>query len=140
VSRNKIIELLSQHADGLQAGGDAGEELLAANPEGRGALAGLFALAGRVRAALAPVEPPPDFVADLKRQLVADADRARAVTRRERTVQRRALVVAAGAGGAVYVLGLAALAVRASLSLAGFLAAVIRRRGGGPPQSTTAGA
>jgi hypothetical protein len=140
VSRNKIADLLSQHAEALQAGGDPGDELLAANPERRGALAGLFALAGRVRAALAPVEPPPDFVADLKRQLVANADRARAVTRRERTEQRRALVVAAGAGGAVYALGLVALALRAGLSLAALLAALIRRRGGGPPQSTSAGA
>lgn len=140
VSRNKIVELLSQHADALQAGGDADEELLAANPERRGALAGLFALAGRVRSALAPVEPPPDFVADLKRQLVANADRARAVTRRERAVQRRALVVAAGAGGAVYLLGLVALALRAGLSLAGLLAAVIRRRRGDSTQSTTADA
>ena len=139
MARDKIVELLSEHAEALQAGGDAGEELLAANPERQGMLAGLFAVAARVRAALAPVEPPPDFVTDLKRQLMANADRARAVTRRERTVQRRALVVAAGAGGAVYVLGLVALAVRSGLSLAGLLAAVIKRRRRGRTQSTTAG-
>jgi hypothetical protein len=133
----RLADVLSEHADSLREGADQGEALLAAHPEGQGALAGLFALAGGVRAALAPVEPAPDFVAGLKEQLVANAERARAFTRRERTEQRRAVVVAAGAGGLVYVLGLAALALRAGLALAGVVAALVgRRRRSGAAQSS----
>jgi hypothetical protein len=137
MAKIKVADLLSNHADALRAGADEKEALLAVNPEGQGVLAGLFALAGRVRGALRPVDPAPGFVADLKQQLVANAERARDFARRERTVQRRALAVAAGAGGVVYVLGLAALALRAGLSLAAVVVAVMdRRRRSGSTQSS----
>ena len=128
MGKKEDVDILSMHADSLQAGADEGADLLAAHPDPHGALTGLFALAGRVRGALAPVEPAPDFVADLKRQLLQNAERARAFTRRERTERRRTVVVAAIAGGLVYVLGLAALALRAGLSLAGLITALLSRR------------
>jgi hypothetical protein len=120
---NKVIEALSKHAESLLSGSDSREDLLAAQPERRGLLDGLFDLAGRVRNALAPVEPPPDFVADLKRQLLENAERARAVTRRERTA-RRAMVLAAGAGGTIYLLGLLAIIARSVLSVVALISAL----------------
>ena len=79
----------------------------------------LLNIARRLRATLAPVAPPPAFVADLKSRLLANAQNARDVAQRQREERRRALVVAAGAGGVVYLLGLAAMGVRTGLSLLG---------------------
>ncbi len=125
---NKVIEALSKHAESLLSGSDSREALLDVHPKRRGRLAGLFDLAGRVRNALAaPVEPPPDFVADLKRQLLENAEHARAVTRRERVVRRRAVALAAGAGGTIYLLGLAAIILRAGLSLVALVSALVGR-------------
>ena len=123
---NKVIEALSKHAESLLSGSDSREALLDVHPKRRGPLAGLFDLAGRVRNALAPVEPPPDFVADLKRQLLENADRARAVTRRERNA-RRAVVVAAGAGGTIYLLGLLAIIARSVISVVALISALTGR-------------
>jgi hypothetical protein len=125
---DKVREALNKHAESLLAGSDSREALLEVHPRRRGRLAGLFDLAGRVRNALAaPVEPPPDFVADLKRQLMENAAYARAVTRHERTVRRRAVALAAGAGGTIYLLGLVTIVVRSALSVVALISALAGR-------------
>jgi hypothetical protein len=106
---------------------EPGEAAPAAPSERRGLPASLFEIAGRLRSNLAPIEPPPAFVADLKRQLIANAGHARDVAQRKRKEKRQA-VIAIGAGGAVYVLGLVAVALRAGLALAGLVATLARRR------------
>jgi len=141
----EVIEALSRHAESLQAGLDAREALLADQPERRGmpegpvqggtpdnlgtqVLAGLFDLAGRVRNTLRPVEPAPNFVADLKKQLLQNAERARAVTQRERTVQQRALILAVILGSGAYVLGLISIVARSGISMAALISALVGRR------------
>lgn len=120
--KRKVVELLNEHAESLQDGQANGEALLARHPERQGALKGLFDLAERVRKTLAPVEPPPTFITDLKRLLIENAQHARLVARRER--ERRAVVIAASAGGAVYLLGLLALMVRSAVSIVGVVLAL----------------
>jgi hypothetical protein len=126
MAENHDREVANIHAE-PPPGDDTDRELPAAHPERRGLLDGLAELAGRLGSQLAPIEPPPAFVAGLKQQHTAMAARARAVAQRKRREKRQA-AIAAGAGGAVYLLGIAALAVRAGLSVAGLVAAVLRRR------------
>src|SRR5687767_8351603 len=75
----EIEDLLSWHADQLlkdapgvpaTAGSLAGRQAGLPAAQQR-ALAGLFQLASRVRAALGGVEPRPEFLAQLKQQLLA---------------------------------------------------------------------
>src|SRR4051812_6208579 len=118
MEQRRQLEVLSLHADRLREEIDLAPELLAQVPaDERGSLAGLMSLAGRVGRALAPVEPRPAFVRQLKTQLVealpgvlADAG--------AREGRRRELVwTVAGVGGVLSVLGLGFLTFRAAAAL-----------------------
>jgi hypothetical protein len=62
-----------------------------------------MALAQRLQAALAPVEPRPGFLSQLGRQLAADRPKALAEARAREKDQR--LMWVAGVGGAISLLG-----------------------------------
>ncbi|MBI3760240.1 MAG: hypothetical protein HY260_00020 [Chloroflexi bacterium] len=118
-------EMVDKRAEGLTEGADSGGDLPALQPERHGALEGLLILARRLRSAFAPLEPPPTFVADLKRQLLANAERVRAAARRRQERKQKAIVAAVGVGGFVYVMGLTAMGVRLILSFFGMLLGII---------------
>lgn len=93
-----------------------------------GLRAELSELTHKVRATLRPLEPPPDFVSDLRRYLAENRQRARQVAERERAQDERRLWWAAGVGGALYLAGLAGIGVRALLSVAVALAVLLHLR------------
>jgi hypothetical protein len=106
------VEALDRHAEGLREGTDLREPLLAvAKAEDRGTLAGLLETARRVQvtlAGLAPHEPRPAFVAQLKAQLAATPRPSSPVP------DRRTLVWwAAGVGGVISAAGLGYFAYKA---------------------------
>jgi hypothetical protein len=122
---------------------DVTDELLAAQPMvARDALAPLLQLADRMKAALSPVEPRQEFVAQLRAKLVRQSRRthALAVLKREDD-KRRLLWIAAGAGGIVYFAGMAVVSLRLSLAVlslvAGLLGWKLARPAAVPKQGVT---
>lgn len=69
----ELADLLSAHAEGLNAGRDLAGDLLAKQPEAASTLQPLLGLARRAQAALRPVEPSAAFVSTLKAQLARPA-------------------------------------------------------------------
>lgn len=69
----ELADLLSAHAEGLNAGRDLAGDLLAKQPEAAPTLQPLLGLARRAQAALRPVEPSAAFVSTLKAQLTRPA-------------------------------------------------------------------
>jgi hypothetical protein len=99
MDERKMAELLNQQAEHLLAGGDPVTDLVAIAP--------LLDLARRLKAALVPVAPRPQFVAGLKMQLAAGA--------RRRVPARRThpgWYWLAGVGGFAYVAGLTFVSFR----------------------------
>ena len=85
----------------------------------------LLGLARRVQAALAPVEPRPAFVSDLRAQLRGDAREARQTAERNRERRRKWIGLAAGLGGILYLLGLMTVSWRLSLAMLGLIAGLL---------------
>lgn len=102
----QLTEIVHQHAEALKDERDIGEKLLAAHPERRSALADLFDIAGRVKAAMEPIRPRENFAAQLRRQLLHEA--------RLLKQQRRQPWVwfALGMGSMVYLFSLFAVSMR----------------------------
>lgn len=92
-------------------------------PTGRGAeMRALVELAGQLRQAMGPVEPPTGFVRGLGRELVEAARRRREAIRRT----RRGLLIGAAALGS-------------TLSLIGLVVLLLLRRRGQPPPDAMPG-
>jgi hypothetical protein len=85
----------------------------------------MAALAQRVQAALAPVEPRAEFLVALGRQLAVDRPKALAEARARESDQRLKWV--AGVGGPISLLGLGIVGYRAAQALSGRLASRTRR-------------
>jgi len=129
MNETELVELLNAHAEGLKDGVDLTEELIAKKPdEDRGALTALLGLARRVPAALAPVEPRPAFVSDLRAQLRGDAREARQTAERNRARRRKWIGLAAGLGGILYFLGLMMVSWRLSLAMLSLIAGLLGAR------------
>ncbi len=130
---NEIEDLLSRQADQLLAGpgqavigpGAAGA-MAGLSPAEQGRLTALLRLAGRVQAALGPVEPRPAFVVEVKQRLLA-AERVAAASAAPQHSQQQKLMWMAGLGGAAYL---------ASLGVVSYMAA---RAGKGLMRGATAG-
>lgn len=125
---NETVELPDETAEALKRGEAAGDNPPAAPVERHGALASLLNLARRLRSTFAPLEPPPTFVADLKSQLLASAERLRAAAQRRRERKQKAIVAAVGVGSLVYVMGLTVMGVRLLLSFLWMLVTFISGR------------
>ena len=82
-------------------------------PDERGRLDGLLLLARRLAGSLAPVEARPGFVQELKAQLAAE--HAALASSHQQSGQRR-LAWMAGAGGLLYLVGLAFISFKAGLA------------------------
>ena len=65
-----LDDVLQEHADALITGEDNSAQLLEQYPASAQLLGNLFHIAGRVFKTLSPVEPSPEFMADLKAKLV----------------------------------------------------------------------
>ncbi len=112
-----VTEILNKHAEALNAGRDSGAELLAAHP-GRDEMAGLFNVAGRLKATLKPVAPRAEFVADLKQRLVRES---RMLQQQDEQRQNFAWL-AVGIGSVLYSIGLFAIGMRTTWWLLGLAA------------------
>ncbi len=122
------VDLLSRHADQLRVEIDLAPQLAAeALPTERRGLEDLFGLARRLQQTLMPVRPRPDFVKQLKAQLLrAHAQWAAPQTGPD---SRRAMVwAAAGLGGVLYVAGLVFLTFKAALALGTVISGIMAGR------------
>ena len=130
MTEKELVDVLSLHADNLKEGVDLAAELVAEKPvEERRALEALLALARRVQAALAPVEPRPAFVSDLKMRLGVSVREARLAARQKTETRKRQLIwAAAGLGGIIYVVGLILVGWRLTLALATLIAGLLGGR------------
>ncbi len=130
MTENELVDMLSVHADHLKDGVDLTTELVAEKPaDDRRALEALLALARRVRAALAPVEPRPAFVSDLKAQLGVRARKMRLAARQTKEIRKRQLIwAAAGLGGMIYLVGLMLVGWRLTLALVSLIAGLLGGR------------
>lgn len=123
------VELLSAHAEGLKDGVDLTDELIAQKPaEDQRALTALLGLARRVRATLAPVEPRPGFVSNLRAQLRGEARETRRMAERNTALRRKWIGLAAGLGGIVYLVGLMMVSWRLSLALLSLIVGLLGGR------------
>jgi hypothetical protein len=132
MNQTELMELLNAHAEGLRDGVDLTEELIAKKPdEDQRTLMTLLRLARRVQAALAPVEPRPAFVSDLRAQLQGNIRNPHRVTKQSREIRRKWLGLAAGLAAIIYVMGLFMVNWRLSLTMlsliAGFLGGRVAR-------------
>src|SRR5512137_2719084 len=119
-------DLLAAHADRLVGGQVEPATLPDASGEQLASIQMLMQLAERTQRTLAPVQPPPAFVHQLGRQLIATTSAGRkAVTRRTRSA---ILVIAAALGSAVSV-----------ASAVGIVIYVIRHRGRVRPERAISG-
>lgn len=132
--KQAVEELLNAHAEGLKDGLDLTEALLAEEPvEAKGALAPFLALVRRVKSALPWVEPRRDFVSDLRERLAENARQARILADQHRSENRRRVMwLVAGLGGLVYVMGMATVGLRLTLTVLSFIAAILSWRSARP--------
>ncbi len=130
-----LAEVLAEHADALNRGEDRDEELLARYPQARSMLLGLFRLVYRLRAALTPIKPSRQFVADLKAELRQHQARVQTSRLRWRQWREKALQVASILGLIVSAFALLALIIRGIVSLITLVANMLgrRRRGAATP-------
>ncbi len=123
----KEVELVHLHAEALNEGRDIGHTLAETLPQSSG-IARLFDAAGKLKAALRPVEAGASFAVELRQQLIRHA---RALTRqREEERQERMMWFAIGVGSVVYVVGLFVASARFAwwlIGIAGFLIGWRRR-------------
>ncbi|HLE29251.1 MAG TPA: hypothetical protein VI793_14085 [Anaerolineales bacterium] len=126
MNEQELAELLSVHADHLVNDVDLTDELPAVESEPeREVVKPLLRLARKVKAALFPVEPRRDFVAELKGELRANARQSYAAAARQEARQRKVIWVAAGLGGLVYFVGMALVSMRLSLAFLSFVAGLL---------------
>ncbi len=117
-----VADIVNIHAEALNAnaGRDPSAELMAAHPQHE-ELAGLFRVAGRLKTALKPVTPRPEFVAHLKQQLAREAR-----TLKEQDPRRQQLVwLTIGIGSLVYSVGLLTMGIRATWWMLGLVALLL---------------
>jgi hypothetical protein len=104
---NIIAEVLAAHADQLLNEETGSEDYAHLFPAHEGELASLLQIAQRVKAALVPATPSPEFEAGLKRELLTAA-----MQRRSRKpiplLQRRGVLIGAAVGSAISVAGIVA--------------------------------
>jgi hypothetical protein len=118
-----IVEIVNAQADGLVNDTDLTAELLALEPvAGRATVEPLLTLARAVDDALPPVEPRPEFVAELKGELRAHA---RLLREQIEGRQQRAIWLAAGLGGLVYFVGMTLVGLRLSWAALSFIAGLL---------------
>ena len=117
-----VVDIVNIHAEALNAnaGRDPGAELAAAHPQ-HDELAGLFRVAGRLKTALKPSPPRPEFVASLKQQLAREA---RMLKEKDPRRQQLAWLVI-GIGSLVYSIGLLAMGIRATWWMLGLVALLL---------------
>ncbi len=122
------VDLLSRHADQLRVEIDLAPQLAAeALPAERPGLEHLFRLARRLQQTLVPVRPRPDFVKQLKAELLRTPSHWAAP--QTGPDSRHAMVwAAAGLGGVLYVAGLGFLTVKAALALATVISGIMAGR------------
>lgn len=122
----QIIDALSNQADRLLRGEAAPAETVPApTAPGGVSLDGLMRLAGHLASTLVPLEPRPDFVAELEVKLAAE--RAAAAALRERAKEQRLRWVV-GLGGALYLASLGFVTYRAAQVIAGRIGSVAATR------------
>jgi len=111
MSENMVAEILAAHADHLAGDKANGEDYLDLFPAYRSELGPLLRVAERVKAALAPVTPSPEFKVGLKQDLLAAAVRRveeRKVDRRVSFLNRRRVLIGAAVGSVLSVAGIIA--------------------------------
>lgn len=118
--------MLSAHADGLNAGQDLSQALLARHPVQAEAAQPLMALAQRVGTALRPVEPRAAFVTALKAQLVAQP--AAVTVSQAAPRQSRWVWVLAGVGGVLSVASAVIIVFRLAAGGAKLVGELVERR------------
>lgn len=131
LSRKKMGDVLDKHAETLIAGSDNGDELLELHQTDAPRLENFFNLADRVYEKMTPVEPAPEFLADLKGKLhelqeAQNASKRAWFRRRENARQRSSLL-----GRVISVLAVTALLIRlvgSVLIIVAFIIGVGRRR------------
>lgn len=117
-----VVDIVNIHAEALNAnaGRNPSAELVAAHPQ-HDELAGLFRVAGRLKAALKPALPRPEFVASLKQQLAREGR-----TLEEKDPRRQQFAwLAIGIGSLVYSIGLLAMGIRATWWMLGVVALLL---------------
>ena len=129
MAENVVVDLPDEKAEPLKRGEAVGDNPPVEPVERPGPVAGLLNLARRLKSTFAPLDPPPDFVAGLKRELLANAERVRAAARRRQERKQKAIVAAVGVGGFVYVMGLTAMGVRLIFSFLWKLLGMLGWRG-----------
>jgi len=108
---NILAELLAAHADQLLNEETGSEDYAHLFPAHEGELASLLQIAQRVKAALVPTTPAPEFEAGLKRELLAAAVRRAEAKRSRKSIpllQRRGVLIGAAVGSAISVAGIVA--------------------------------
>ena len=96
MNAKRVVEVLAAHAEGLTGRPEAIQQIKVTNEE-HSRLAPLFQLAERLQQSMQPVQPSAAFVRSLGKELVDNAKRRAALTRR----LRRALVIGAAALGSI---------------------------------------
>ena len=96
MNAKRVVEVLAAHAEGLTGRPEAIQQINVTNEE-RSQLTHLFQLAERLQQSMQPVQPSAAFVRSLGKELVDNARRRAALTRR----LRRALVIGAAALGSI---------------------------------------
>jgi hypothetical protein len=127
MAKRDLVEVVSLHAENLMHDLDLTDELLAPEPvERREVLEPMMRLARQVKVALPPVEPPREFVAQLRAKLIRQSRRTHALASLKREEDRRRLLwVAAGLGGLVYFTGMAIVSVRLTLAVLSVVAGLL---------------
>jgi hypothetical protein len=126
--KRALAEALDRHTEALIHGQDNADRMPDRSDQPAPELEGLFRLADRVYATLAPVEPSEDFVSDLKTKLFEM--QSGELKSRQTWLDRRANAVRVSRilGVAVSTLAVAAFAARILASLLMLLAFIANRR------------
>ena len=96
MNRKRVTEVLTAHADGLTGQSEALRQINVTDEE-RTRLVPLFQLASRLQQSLQPVQPSAAFVRSLGKELVDNAKRQVALTKRI----RRAVLIGVAALGSI---------------------------------------
>ena len=131
LSRKKMGDVLDKHAETLITGDDNGDTLLDQHQTDAPRLEKFFSLADRVYEKMTPVEPAPEFLADLKGKLheLQEAQNAskRAWFRRSLDAQQKSSLL----GKIISVLAVTALLIRlvgSVMIIVAFIIGIGRRR------------